>query len=107
MARQPKFTLTFAPEAVDHLDAIDRKHHRHLERSIDEQLTFTPERVSRNRNPLEEPAPWGATWELRCGPQNQFRVFYEVDPSEQTVLVLRIGVKERDRLFFGGEEFKT
>jgi mRNA-degrading endonuclease RelE of RelBE toxin-antitoxin system len=49
--------------------------------------------------------PFGATWELRFGPHNRFRAFYEVDSAEQTVYVLAIGVKERDRLLIGGEEF--
>jgi len=54
---------------------------------------------------LEAPAPFGATWELRFGPRNRFRAFYEVDPVKQIVYVLAIGVKERDRLWIGGEEF--
>jgi mRNA-degrading endonuclease RelE of RelBE toxin-antitoxin system len=48
----------------------------------------------------------GATWELRFGPHNHFRVFYEVSREEQAVCVLAIGVKERNNLFIGGEEFE-
>jgi mRNA-degrading endonuclease RelE of RelBE toxin-antitoxin system len=44
-----------------------------------------------------------ATWELRIGPANRFRVFYRVD--EQRVRVLAIGVKSRQRLWIGGKEF--
>ena len=44
MPRRPKFTLTFAPEATGHLDAIERKHHSLIERAIDEQLSYTPEK---------------------------------------------------------------
>ena len=47
----------------------------------------------------------GSTWELRCGPGNCFRVFYEVDHAEHTVWVLAIGIKVRERLLIGGEEF--
>ena len=43
---------------------------------------------------------------LPCGPHNRFRVFYEVDASEQTVTILAIGVKEGHRLVIGGEEFE-
>ncbi len=106
MPRRPKFTLTFAPEVIDHLDAIERKHHSLIRRTIDEQLSYTPEKETRNRKPLEQPAPFGATWELRCGPGNRFRVFYEVEAAEQTVWILAIGVKEGNRLFIGGEEFR-
>ena len=106
MPRRPRFTLTFAPETLDHLDAIERGYHRLIQKTIDEQLSYTPERVTRNREPLEQPAPFGAAWELRCGPNNRFRVFYEVDAEEQTVWTLAVGVKERNKLFIGAEEFE-
>jgi mRNA-degrading endonuclease RelE of RelBE toxin-antitoxin system len=106
MPRRPKFTLIFAPETLDHLDAIERKDHRLIRRAIDEQLTYTPDSVTRNRKPLEDPAPYGATWELRCGPKNRYRVFYGVDLDEREVLILAIAVKERNRLLIAGEEFK-
>ena len=31
-------------------------------------------------------------------------IFYEIDHENHSVYVLAIGVKERDRLFIGGEE---
>ncbi len=101
-----EYRLIFAPEALDHLEAIERKYHRLIQRAIEEQLRHTPERVTRNRKPLEQPAPFGATWELRCGPRNRFRGFYDIDPTEHTVGVLAIGVKERNRLVIGSEEFE-
>lgn len=106
MARRPKFTLEFAPETVDHLDAIERKYQRLIEKTIDEQLSYTPERETRNRKPLERPTSFGATWELRFGANNCFRVFYEVNAAEQVVEILAIGVKEGDRLFVGGKEIQ-
>ena len=39
------------------------------------------------------------------GPNNRFRVFFEVDREEMRVLILAVAVKERNRLFIGGEEF--
>ena len=63
--------------------------------------------LTRNRKPLEDlPGPCGSTWELRCGPNNRFRVFYEVFQGENAVWVLAIGLKERNRLFIEGEEFE-
>lgn len=88
------------------MGAIPLKHHGAIRQSIEEQLTFTPGTATRNRKPLEEtPGPFGSTWELRCGAQNQFRVFYEWDAASRVVSVLAIGVKTRDRLFIAGEEF--
>jgi hypothetical protein len=98
--------LRYATEALEHLDATERKYHRLIERIILEQLSHTPEQVTRNRKPLEEPGPFGATWELRFGPKNRLRVFYEVNAGERTVEMLAIGVKERNRLFTGGEELE-
>ncbi len=106
MIRQLKFTLTFAPEILDHLDVIERKYHRLIQKAIDEQLSYTPEKRTRNRKPLDQPAPFGATWELRLGPNNRFRVFYEVD-EEQIVWILAIGIKEGHKLLIGGEEFEA
>ncbi|HEV3238122.1 MAG TPA: hypothetical protein VGZ25_14125 [Gemmataceae bacterium] len=89
-----------------HLDLIDSKHHGLLRRTINEQLTHTPAMETRNRKLLDQPAPFGASWELRCGPDNRFRVFYEVDSPAQEVQILAIGVKDRNRLLIGGEEYE-
>ena len=106
MAKPPKFALVFAPEVIEHLRSIERKYHNLIQATIDEQLAFTPEKETKNRKLLEQPAPFGATWELRFGPTNRFRVFYEVDNQGQSVQILAIGVKERNQLFIGREEFE-
>src|SRR5229473_4526204 len=103
MAKRSKFTLSFAPEAIEHLDLIEPKYHGLLRRTIKEQLTHTPTDETRNRKPLDQPAPFEASWELRFGPENRFRVFYDVDSASQGVQVLAIGVKDRNRLLIGGE----
>lgn len=105
MPSRIRFAIEFAPETLDHLAAIERKYFGLIARSIDQQLTFTPVRETRNRKPLDQPAPMAATWELRFGPNNRFRVFYEVDTEERVVYVLGIGVKDGNRLLIGGVEF--
>ena len=100
-----KFELCFAPEVIEHLAAIERKYHPLIQTTLDEQLEHAPDQETRNRKPVEQPAPFAATWELRFGPGNRFRVFYDVDRGEHVVWVLAVGVKERERLFIGGEEF--
>lgn len=107
MAKRSKFALSFAPEAIEHLDDIDSKYHSLLRRTIHEQLTSSPTDETRNRKPLEQPAPFGATWELRCGPDSRFRVFYEVDPDAIEVQILAVGIKDRNRLLIGGEEYDS
>ena len=108
MARKPKFEIIYAPGVADHVHSIERKYRRLIEKTIDEQLSRTPMRQTRNRKPLEElPGPFGSTWELRFGPENRFRVFYEIGDDEKTIWVLAIGVKDGNRLFVGGEEFES
>src|SRR6266849_361150 len=107
MPRRRGFDLVFSPQTIGHLDVIERKDHRFIRKAVGERLRYLPDEVTRNRKPLQQPAPFGATWELRFGPQNRFRVFSEVDPDEGVVRVLAIGVKEGNRLLIGGEEFES
>jgi len=107
MAKRLTFRLCFAPEAIEHLAAIESKYHGLLRRTIKGQLTHVPTEETRNRKPLDQPAPFEASWELRCGPDNRFRIFYDVDSASQEVNVLAVGVKDRSRLLIGGEEYES
>jgi mRNA-degrading endonuclease RelE of RelBE toxin-antitoxin system len=104
MAKKQPFELIYDPEVEQHLRSIEQKYLSLIREAIREQLRFQPETETRNRKPLEQPAPFGATWELRFGPANQFRVLYVVDGERQEVLILAVGVKDRNRLVVGGEE---
>jgi hypothetical protein len=53
---------------------------------------------------LRQPAPFAATWELRLGPSNSFRVFYGIDEERHEVQIQAVGVKDRDRLLVAGKE---
>jgi hypothetical protein len=85
---------------------IKQKHHRLIRKTIEEQLFFQPGKQTRNRKPLRQPAPFEATWELRCGPDNCFRVLYGIDAEHREVQIQAIGVKEGNRLFVAGEEIE-
>ena len=76
-----------------HLRAIEPKYHSVIQSEIEAQLLHEPDVETRNRKPLKRPIAFGADWELRLGTDNRFRV-------------LAVGVKERNRLFFGGAEFE-
>jgi mRNA-degrading endonuclease RelE of RelBE toxin-antitoxin system len=101
------FELVLAPEVVAQLETIEWKFHRLIRKQIRLRLTSEPEKESRNRKPLDAPAPYGAQWELRFVPANRFRVFYEVDPIAGVVTILAIGVKDRNVLRIGTEEYRT
>src|ERR1043166_3661304 len=101
MAQRSSFVISYAPDTYRHLDCVELRYHRLIAATIKEQLSHRPATETRNRKPLEEPASFGATWELRFGPKNSFRVFYDVNQEEKTVSVLAIGAKERNQLFIG------
>jgi mRNA-degrading endonuclease RelE of RelBE toxin-antitoxin system len=104
MARKEPFSLSYDPATREQLLAIEPKYHSLIRETIEEQLLFQPETETRNRKPLQQPAPFEATWELRFGPDNPFRVLYGVDRKRREVQIQAIGVKRGNRLFVGGEE---
>jgi mRNA-degrading endonuclease RelE of RelBE toxin-antitoxin system len=104
MASQP-FALTYAPLVKRHLKSIAAKYHSLIRKAIEEQLQTDPDTETQNRKPLKRPI-FEATWEIRFGPQNRFRVLYGVDRRERHVHILAIGEKEGERLWIGGEEIK-
>ena len=101
-----RYEIIYAPIVKSHVKALGRRYYSLIRRVIEEQLAFEPLRETRNRKPLKRPAWFGATWELRFGPNNRFRVFYKVEPEQRTVFVLAIGEKEGNRLIIGGEEIE-
>lgn len=101
--RQP-YTLIYAPVTREHLKYIDKKHYSLIRNTIEERLSYEADVQNRNRKPLKRTAFEEATWELRFGPDNMFRVFYDVHVNNQEVHILAIGTKMRDKLFVGGEE---
>jgi hypothetical protein len=89
------------------LRAIPAKYHSLIRTVIEEQLRFEPEKETRNRKPLRQPAPLEATWELRFGRDSRFRVvLYGLDHERRVVQIQAIGVKKGSRLFVGGEEIE-
>ena len=96
------FALIYAPVTQEHLKAIERKYYALIRSEIEIQLQAEPDVETRNRKPLKRPVVVGGNWELRCGPDNRFRVFYEVDRRNGQVDIMAIGVKRGSRLFVGG-----
>ena len=104
MAQRQPYTLAFASDVTRHLRAIDAKYHALIREKIGKQLRFEPATETTNRKPLRQPAPFGAAWEIRFGPDNRFRVLYAIDHEHRVVQIQAIGEKQRERLFIGGEE---
>ena len=97
-----RFELEITRDALAHVKFLPRKDHGLVLRALRISLSTEPFKETRNRKPLTLPAPFGAHWELRFGPANRYRAFYTLDG--ETILVLAIGVKERERLLIGGRE---
>jgi hypothetical protein len=104
VAKKEPFSLVFAPVVHDHLGAIEAKYDSLIRQKTEEQLTHDPDVETRNRKPVRPPAAFEAEWELRFGPNNRFRVFYQIDHENRQVRIVAIGVKARNRLLVGGEE---
>jgi len=101
-----RFFLIYAPITKFHLKTIERKYHSLIRKTIENELQFEPDVETRNRKPLKRPVRFEADWELRFGPDNRFRVFYDIKIESHEVHILAIGVKEGNRLFIGGKEVK-
>jgi mRNA-degrading endonuclease RelE of RelBE toxin-antitoxin system len=107
------FELVFAKTVRKDLEFIPKKHHNNIQQAIETQLLFEPNLETTNRKPLTTPIQ-NATWELRCGTQNQYRVLYDIRMDAQTevievlgiVEVLAIGEKRHEKLFIQGREVK-
>ena len=104
MARRKPYALAFAAAVTKHLRAIESKHHALIREKINEQIRFEPAVETTNRKPLRQPALFAATWEIRFGPNNRFRVLYDIDEAAGVVQILAIGEKPKERLLIGGEE---
>jgi len=103
--RTEPYELVFDSEVEQHLRSIDRKFHGLIQRTILEQLLHQAEVETKNRKRLREPAAFGATWEIRFGPDNRFRVLYRIELPRQ-VVVLAVGVKQNNRLWVGDQGIK-
>jgi mRNA-degrading endonuclease RelE of RelBE toxin-antitoxin system len=104
VAKKEPFVLDFAPIVHEHLSVIDAKYDSLIRKKIEDQLTHEPDVETRNRKPVRAPAAFQAEWELRFGPNNRFRVFYQIDHENRKVRIVAIGEKNRNRLVIGGEE---
>ena len=104
MARGQPYSLVYAHGVTKHLESIDAKYESLIRQNIEEQLRFEPGVETKNRKPLRQPAPLAAQWEIRFGPNNRFRVLYDIDEEHRAVQIVAIGEKERERLLVGGEE---
>jgi mRNA-degrading endonuclease RelE of RelBE toxin-antitoxin system len=101
MVKRQAYALYYTPAVKEHLLAIDPKYYSLIRDKIQEQLEFEPAVETRNRKPLRPPAAYMADWEIRFGPDNRFRVLYDIDPQRREVHILAVGEKKGSGLWIG------
>jgi mRNA-degrading endonuclease RelE of RelBE toxin-antitoxin system len=96
------YRIEYSPEAGDHLQALTARQRSLVFDAVDQQLAREPAVETRNRKPMR-PNPI-APWELRV---RELRVYYDIaDQPEPLVTILAVGVKKRDCVFIGGQEYE-
>jgi len=93
------YLIEYSPPSREHLAALSARQRATVLDEVDVQLLHQPTTVTRNRKPLQ-PNPL-ARFELRIA---DLRVSYEVDEQRRVVEIRAVGIKDRDRIFIGGEE---
>jgi mRNA-degrading endonuclease RelE of RelBE toxin-antitoxin system len=94
------FTIDLSDDALDELRQFRKRDSTTIFDEIERQLTYQPDGETRNRKPLRSHLL--GEWELRV---DKFRVFYDIDTENETVLVKAVGIKIGNKLFIRGEEF--
>ena len=95
------FAIDFSEDALKEVRDLRKRDSTMILDEIEEQLTYQPNVETRNRKPLRA-HPLGE-WELRV---DKFRVFYDIDTRNETVLVKAVGVKIGNQLFIRGKEYE-
>ena len=95
------FAIDFSDDALKEVRDLRKRDSTMILDEIEEQLTYQPNVETRNRKPLRA-HPLGE-WELRV---DKFRVFYDIDTENETVLVKAVGIKIGNQLFIRGKEYE-
>lgn len=101
MSKQNSFSLIYGAKIRKQMDALNRRDYLMISRAIESRLSYEPHVEVRNRKRLRSPV-MDATWQLRFGPMNAYRVFYNIDFTQRKVDLVSTGIKQRTRLFVDG-----
>jgi mRNA-degrading endonuclease RelE of RelBE toxin-antitoxin system len=95
------YRIELTPESVADLAAERKFDQARIVDAIETQLLHEPKSEARNRKQLRPNQL--AEWVLRM---DNFRIFYDVLPTEDIVKVIAIGRKEGNVLFIRGEKYE-
>lgn len=99
--KKPRYRIEYSPLSRDHLAALGARQRSLVLDTVDRQLVHEAHTVTRNRKRLQSTDL--ARFELRIG---DLRVYYEVDEKSGVVEVRAVGIKDRNRVYIGGEEIE-
>jgi mRNA-degrading endonuclease RelE of RelBE toxin-antitoxin system len=95
------YRIEYSPATEDHLRALTAAQRALVLSTVEKQLAHQPAVETRNRKPMRPNLV--ATWELRI---RNLRVYYVVEEEpEQMVAIRAVGIKTRNRVRIGDEEF--
>jgi mRNA-degrading endonuclease RelE of RelBE toxin-antitoxin system len=95
------YRIELTPESIADLAAERKFDQARIVDAMENQLSNEPKSQTRNRKRLRPNQL--AEWVLRV---DNFRVFYDVLPSDDFVKVVAIGRKEGNSLFIHGEKYE-
>lgn len=94
------YSVEFSEDAEHHLSLLTARDRGIILDAVERQLADDPTVATRNRKFLR-PNPL-ASWQLRVG---EFRVFYNVDTDQETVIIVAIGAKVHNVLLIAGRAY--
>jgi len=95
------YQIELTPEAIDDLASFRKFDQVRIVDALENHLTHEPATETRNRKRLRPNQL--AEWVLRI---DTFRIFYDVDPTGESVKVIAVGEKKGNDLFIHGERYE-
>jgi mRNA-degrading endonuclease RelE of RelBE toxin-antitoxin system len=99
------YSIEYSPDAIKHIRKLPADRRAMVVDQLEERLTYEPTVPARHRKRMDPDKKFFvAPWELRLG---DVRVYYAVEEETKKVIVLAVGIKQREKLFIGGREVES
>jgi mRNA-degrading endonuclease RelE of RelBE toxin-antitoxin system len=99
------YIFEYSRDAIEHIRKLPVDRRAAVMDELEERLAHEPTVSARNRKPMDpDKKLYVAPWELRLG---DVRVYYAVEEAPKKVIVVAVGIKEREKVFIGGKEVES
>ena len=92
------YEIEFSDEALEDLKWFKKREQNEILDGIEANLRYEPAVVTRNRDRLRPNET--AEWKLRI---RKYRVYYDIDEDVYVVMIVAIGLKIGNTVYFRGE----